>query len=163
MDGPRFDNLAKALAGRLSRRHALRRTGAAASASLLAASGLRPDVATALARAQSDGQPLFTMIRRYSLSTPTGQVRKALQQGYVDDACNASGFIAYLTVEDEDGDFATVAVFRSQDDLQKFSNAEAGWIAQNLGDLLPAPDEAISGDTHIHAFTAQNLPNTAER
>jgi cell division septation protein DedD len=160
MDGQRFDRLAKTLAGRLSRRHALRRVGAAASASLLTASGLRPDAAAALIRAQGDGQPLYTIIRRYTLSTPTGQVRKALQQGYVDDACNAPGFVAYLTVEDEDGDFATVAVFRTQVDLQNFANAEATWIAQNLGNLLPAPDEAISGDTYIHAITPQPFANS---
>ncbi|MDQ3225287.1 MAG: hypothetical protein M3Q50_01470 [Chloroflexota bacterium] len=41
MDAQRFDNLAKALAGRLSRRHALRRAGAAASAGLLASAGMR--------------------------------------------------------------------------------------------------------------------------
>ena len=151
MDAQRFDNLAKTLASRLSRRNALRRAGVAASASLLAATGMRPDQAAALTQAQNDGQPLFTLIRRYTLNVPTGQVRRALQQGYVEDACNAPGFVAYLTVEDEDGDFVTVAVFRSQNDMVNFANAEANWIAQNLDDLLPAPDEAISGDTYVHA------------
>ena len=41
MDAQRFDNLAKSLAGRLSRRNALRRAGAAASATLLASAGVR--------------------------------------------------------------------------------------------------------------------------
>ena len=160
MDAQRFDNLAKTLAGRLSRRNALRRAGVAASASLLAATGIRPDQAAALTQAQNDGQPLFTLIRRYTLNVPTGQVRRALQQGYVEDACNAPGFVAYLTVEDEDGDFVTVAVFRSQNDMVNFANAEANWIAQNLDDLLPAPDEAISGDTYVHAAALQGFPNT---
>jgi hypothetical protein len=160
MDAQRFDNLARTLASRLSRRGALRRAGAAASASLLAASGMRPEQAAALIQAQQDGQPLYTLIRRYTLDVPTGQVRQALQQGYVEDACNAPGFVAYLTVEDEEGDFATVAVFRSQNDLANFANAEANWIAQNLGDLLPAPDEAISGDTYVHAVAPQGFPTT---
>jgi hypothetical protein len=160
MDAQRFDNLAKALAGRLSRRNALRQAGAAASASLLAATGIRPEQARALAQAQSDDKPLYTLIRRYTLEVPSGQVRRALQKGYVDDACKAPGFVAYFTVEDEDGDFATVAVFESQEDLEDFANGEAAWIAQNLGDLLPAPDEAISGDTHIHAAARDAFPNT---
>ena len=160
MDAQRFDNLARTLASRLSRRRALRRAGAAAAASLLAATGIRPEQAAALIQAQNDGQPLYTLIRRYTLSVPTGQVRQALQQGYVEDACKAPGFVAYLTVEDEEGDFATIAVFRSQADLQNFANAEANWIAQNLDDLLPAPDEAISGDTYVHAADPQGFPNT---
>jgi hypothetical protein len=160
MDAQRFDNLARTLARRFSRRNALRRAGAGAAASLLAATGIRPEQAAALAQAQRDGQPLYTLIRRYTLSVPTGQVRRAFQQGYVEDACNAPGFIAYLTVEDEDGDFATVAVFRSQADLENFAAAEADWIAQNLSDLLPAPDEAISGDTYVHAVAPQGFPTT---
>src|SRR5690606_26453599 len=107
-----------------------------------------------------DDKPLFTIIRRYALDGPTGRVRRALQQGYVEAACEAPGFVAYLTVEDEDGDFVTIAVFQSQDDLEDFANAEADWIADNLGDLLPAPEEAISGDTHVHAVARRGFTNT---
>jgi hypothetical protein len=156
MDAQRFDNLARTLAGRLSRRHALRRAGAAASATLLASAGLRP----ALAVAQDGDQPVYTVIRRYTLDGSTRDIRAALQRGYVADACKAPGFIAYYAVEDEDGDFATVAVFRSQQDFDNFATAEANWIAQNLGNLLPAPDEAISGDTHVHFGNPRAFPNT---
>jgi hypothetical protein len=134
MDAQRFDNLAKSLAGRLSRRNALRRAGAAASATLLASAGVR--AAPTAAQGQDD-EPVYTVIRRYTLDGPTSAVRTALQQGYIEDACRAPGFIAYFAVEDEDGDFATVAVFRSQDDFENFATGEANWIARNLGDLLP--------------------------
>ncbi|MFT4037424.1 MAG: hypothetical protein QM692_04535 [Thermomicrobiales bacterium] len=160
MDAQRFDNMAKSLAGRWSRRKALRQMGAAAGAGLLAAAGVREEQARALVQAQSDGKPLYTMIRRYTLDEPTARVRKALQAGYTDAACKAPGFVAYLTVEDEDGDFATVAVFESQDALEDFAKAEASWIAQNLGNLLPAPAEAISGDTYIHAVAQKGFTNT---
>ena len=156
MDAQRFDNLAKSLAGRLSRRNALRRAGAAASATLLASAGVR----AAPTVAQGQDEPAYTVIRRYSLDNPAERVRAALQRGYIEDACKAPGFIAYFAVEDEDGDFATVAVFRSQDDFEEFATAEANWIAQNLGDLLPAPDEALSGDTYVYAGAAQALRNT---
>ena len=156
MDGQRFDNLAKSLAGRLSRRNALRRAGAAASATLLASAGVR--AAPAIAQAQDE--PVYTVIRRYALDSPTKAVRAALQRGYIEAACKAPGFIAYFAVEDEDGDFATVAVFRSQKDFEKFATSEANWIAQNLGDLLPAPDEALSGDTYVYAGAGQTFRNT---
>ena len=156
MDAQRFDNLAKSLAGRLSRRNALRRAGAAASATLLASAGVR----AVPAAAQGQDEPVYTVIRRYTLDSPTNAVRAALQRGYIEDACKAPGFIAYFAVEDEDGDFATVAVFRSQDDFEKFASAEANWIAQNLGNLLPAPDEALSGDTYVYAGATQAFRNT---
>ena len=98
-------------------------------------------------------RPVYTVIRRYTLDNPTKAVRTALQRGYIEAACKAPGFISYFAVEDEDGDFATVAVFRSQDDFEKFATDEANWIAQNLGNLLPAPDEALSGDTYVYAGT----------
>jgi hypothetical protein len=158
MDAQRFDNLAKSLAGRLTRRNALRRAGAAASATLLASAGVR----SAPAVAQGQDEPVYTVIRRYTLDNPTNAVRAALQRGYIEAACAARGFIAYFTVEDEDGDFATVAVFRSQDDFETFATAEANWIAQNLENLLPAPDEALSGDTYVYAG-AGNCSNNRSR
>ncbi len=160
MDAQRFDSLAKSLAGRLSRRGALRRMGAAAGAGVLAAAGAREDQVQALIAAQSTDKPLYTMIRRYSLVEPTAKVRRALQQGYTDAACKAQGFVAYLTVEDEDGDFATVAVFDSQDALEAFAKQEATWISQNLGNLLPAPEEVTSGDTYLHAVAQKGFTNT---
>src|SRR5215204_3003842 len=156
MDAQRFDNLAKSLAARLTRRNALRRAGAAASATLLASAGAR----AAPAVAQRQDKPIYTVIRRYSLDNPTDAVRKALQRGYIEAACDAPGFIAYFAVEDEDGDFATVAVFRSQEDFENFATAEANWIARNLGGLLPAPDEAVSGDTYVHGGAVQMFRNT---
>jgi hypothetical protein len=157
MDGQRFDNLARALAARLSRRRALRGAGAAASVSLLAAAGARAAPVAALAQG---GQPVYTMIRRYTLDGQQQVVRQALMQGYVEDACRAPGFIAYFAVEEDDGAFATVAVFSDQQGFDTFANAEANWIAQNLSDLLPAPDEAISGQTFIHVGNPQGFSNT---
>src|ERR671921_1487693 len=156
MDAQRFDNLAKSLAARLTRRNALRRAGAAASATLLASAGVHPPPAVA----QGQDKAVYTVIRRYTLDNPTKAVRAALQRGYIEAACKAPGFMAYFAVEDEDGDFATVAVFRSQKDFEKFATSEANWIAQNLGDLLPAPDEALSGDTYVYAGAAQTFRNT---
>jgi hypothetical protein len=158
MDAQRFDNLAKGLAARLSRRGALRRAGAGAAAGLLASAGMRPLPSSA----QGGGEPVYTVIRRYTLDGGADDVRAALQRGYLADACNAPGFVAYFAVEDEDGDFATVAVFRSQQDFDNFANAEANWIAQNLADLLPAPDEAISGQTYVHVGRREAFRNTCE-
>ena len=87
MDAQRFDNLAKSLAGRLSRRNALRRAGAAASATLLASAGVR----AAPAVAQGQDEPVYTVIRRYTLDSPTKAVRAALQRGYIEAACKAPG------------------------------------------------------------------------
>lgn len=159
MDAQRFDNLAKALAGRLSRRRALRGAGAAASAGLLASVGAGSGPARVMAQDGGD-EPVYTIIRRYALDGPAREVRRALLQGYVEDACAAEGFIAYFAVEDEDDDFATVAVFRSQQDFENFSTAEANWIAQNLGTLLPAPEETVSGDAYVHVGAPEMFTNT---
>jgi hypothetical protein len=157
MNTQRFDTLAKSMAGRLSRRGALRGAGAAASAGLLASAGIRP--ARAVARTQTDGQPIYTMVRRYTLDGDTSAVRQQLEQGYVAAICQAPGFIAYFTVEDGDGTLVTVAVFRAQQDFESFANDEANWIAQNLSDL-PSPDEAIEGQTYIYAGDPQAFTGT---
>jgi hypothetical protein len=156
MDAQRFDNLARSLAMRFSRRRALRHAGAAASAGVFAAAGLR----LMPVAAQGDGQPVYTVVRRYTLGGQASAVRQALQQGYLDDVCNAPGFMAYFTVEDEDGDFVTFSVFGTQQDFENFANAEATWIAQNLSNLLPAPDEVISGQSYIHVGVPQAFAGT---
>ena len=77
MDAQRFDNLAKSLAGRLSRRNALRRAGAAASATLLASAGVR----AAPAAAQGQDEPVYTVIRRYTLDGPTQRGARGVAAG----------------------------------------------------------------------------------
>jgi hypothetical protein len=71
MDAQRFDNLARSLAMRFSRRRALRHAGAAASAGVFAAAGLR----SMPVAAQGDGQPVYTVVRRYTLGDQASAVR----------------------------------------------------------------------------------------
>ena len=157
MDAQRFDSLAKSLAGRLTRRKALRRAGAAASATLLASAGVTA------APAVSPGQ------RKANRSTPspplhlgrsTSAVRTALQRGYIEAP-------ARLPVSSPTSrskmKMATSRPWRSsaaRRTSSNFATAEANWIAQNLGDLLPAPDEVLSGDTYVYAGDPQAFRNT---
>ncbi|MCC7023555.1 MAG: hypothetical protein IT338_12060 [Thermomicrobiales bacterium] len=178
MDAQRFDNLAKTLADRFSRRNALRRASAAATASVLAAAGLRDETTRALAQASTptpaagtsgasgaskkEEKAFYTRVRRYTLDRPAADVRKALEKAYLEGICNAPGFVAFFTVEDDkDADaFATVIVFRTKKDYDTFEKAETPWLAKNVGSLLPAPDDTVTGASALFAGDQQAFRNT---
>ena len=155
MNPIRFDAITKALATRLSRRSALKHGGAVAAAGVLAA-GAKPVVT----QAQGAATPVHAVIRRYHLAGAPDAVRQALLAGYMQDICQASGFQAYFAVEAANNVLATVAVFANQQEFDAFTAGEADWIAQNLGPLLPAPAEAISGQAHVHVGNPQAFRNT---
>ena len=77
MDAAQFDAFARTLAGRLSRRTALR--GAGLGAGLLAAARFQPN-RTALAR-QMTSTP-YVVVRQYQPSASIADLQQALGQGY---------------------------------------------------------------------------------
>src|SRR5215204_1647169 len=77
MDGARFDSIARTLAGRLSRRTALRGTGAGVAAGLFSA----PKSETGRAAVMHQGATLpYVVVRHYSLSASVSNLQQALGQ-----------------------------------------------------------------------------------
>jgi hypothetical protein len=143
MDAAQFDAFARTLAGRLSRRTALRGTGIAAG--LLAMARIQPGRA---APARQNTSTPYVVVRQYQPSGSIADLQQALGQGYAPQLAQQPGFIGY-TVFDNGSGVTSVTVFDSQDDEEAAANQLAGWVAQNLDSLLPSPTETTSGTSFV--------------
>jgi hypothetical protein len=149
MDGARFDSIARTLAGRLSRRSALRGTGAGVAAGLFAV--LQSEPGRAAVMHQTATLP-YVVVRHYSPSASASDLQQALGQ-YAMQLAQQPGFIEYTVLSDDAG-LTTISIFDSQDDEAAAANQLATWIAQNLGSLLPDPDTDSSGTAIVHVASA---------
>ena len=153
MDAAQFDAFARTLAGRLSRRTALR--GAGLGAGLLAAARFQPN-RTALAR-QMTSTP-YVVVRQYQPSASIADLQQALGQGYAPQLAQQPGFIDY-TVFDNGSGVTSITVFDSQDDEEAATNQLASWVEQNLASLLPSPTETTSGTAFVQVANTALICN----
>jgi hypothetical protein len=154
MDGARFDSMARILAGRLSRRTALRGTGAGAAAGLFSALKLQMGRASVM---RQDADLPYVVVRHYTPSASVSDLQQALGQ-YATQLAQQPGFIDYTVLSDDSG-LTTINIFDSQDDEAAAANQLANWIDQNLASLLPDPDTDSSGTAIVHvASSSETCP-----
>src|SRR5215204_4291292 len=142
MDAAQFDAFARTLAGRLSRRTALRGTGLGAG--LLAMARIQSGRA---APARQNALTPYVVVRKYQPSASIADLQQALGQGYAPQLAQQPGFIGY-TVFDNGSGVTSVTVFDSQDD-EEAATQLAGWVEQNLDSLLPSPTKTTSGTSFV--------------
>jgi hypothetical protein len=148
MDAERFDSFARTLAGRLSRRSALRGAGAGVTASLLATVGLQTGRA---APAKQDGAAPYVVVRSYSQTGSVQDLQQALGQGYAPMLAQQSGFLEYTVIDNGSG-VTSITKFASQQDEEAATNQLADWVNQNLANLLPSPDQTYSGQAFVYTI-----------
>src|SRR5579884_1483183 len=154
MDGPRFDAFARSFATRLTRRAAFRRGGAAAAATVLAATGLGE---AALAQATPPGATAATsryaVIRRYTLASGVSLTTLVtqLRDGYVPQLRNFPGFLGYRVVDTGNGGLPTITAFQTSAQEAAAATQLATWVQQHLAGLLPAPSQVESGAVLINS------------
>jgi hypothetical protein len=146
MDAARFDTMARSLAGRLSRRTALRGTGAGIAAGVLAALHARTARA---AVAQQDPVLPYVVVRTYQAPGDLASLQQTLEQGYTPQLAQQPGFIEY-TVLGNAGGVTTISVFATQDAEDAATNQLANWVTQNLVNLLPELITTINDTAIVH-------------
>lgn len=146
MDGARFDSLARTLAGRLSRRTALRGTSAGVAAGLLTV--LKPESGQ-VAIARQDASEPYVVVRLYDAPDDLATLQQTLTQGYAPQLAQQPGFSSY-TVLANDGGVTTISAFESQDAEEAATNQLSDWIDQNLANLLPDLIQTINDTAILH-------------
>jgi hypothetical protein len=137
------------LAGRLSRRAALRGTSSGVAAGLVSALKLQSGRAAVIR--QNANLP-YVVVRHYSPSATVSDLQQALGQ-YATQLSQQPGFIDYTVLSDDSG-LTTISIFDSQDDDNAAAKQLANWIDQNLASLLPDPDTDTSGTALVHVASS---------
>jgi hypothetical protein len=146
MDAERFDSMARSLASRLSRRTALRGTGAAAAAGVLAA--LQAGTSRAAVARQNADLP-YVVVRTYQAPADLASLQQTLGQGYAPQLAQQPGFIEY-TVLGNEGGVTTISAFTTPNAEEAATNQLANWVNQNLANLLPELITTINDTAIVH-------------
>jgi hypothetical protein len=145
--------MARALAGRLSRRTALRGSGAGVAAGLVAA--LRPQASRAVVARQDAANP-YVVIRIYDAPADLDSLQQALEQSYAPQLAQQQGFL-YYTVLGNEGGVTTITGFASSDAEEAATNQLSGWVDQNLANLLPNLSTTINDTAIVHVINQAGI------
>ena len=90
---------------------------------------------------------MFISVRRYKVNpTNIPEITKRAKEGFVPILTGSPGFVAYYGVDHGNGDVATVSIFDSQEQAEESNSKAAGWVKENLAELVDSPPEIITGD-----------------
>ena len=90
---------------------------------------------------------MFISVRRYKVDPANvAEISKRAQEGFVQIMKGSPGFVAYYGVDHGNGDVATVSIFESQEQAEESNNRAAGWVKENLAELIDSPPQIITGD-----------------
>lgn len=73
-----------------------------------------------------------------------------VRDGLVPLLKSAPGFKGYCTFASEDGHIVSVSVFDDGEAAARANEQVRGWVASNLGDLLPNLPEVLAGEALLH-------------
>jgi hypothetical protein len=90
---------------------------------------------------------MHTVIRRYEGVEDSAELaRRAVDEFGPQLQCQA-GFQGYWFVDAGNGVVATISVFETAQQAADSTEAAAGWVADNLAELVPNPPQVTAGGT----------------
>lgn len=141
-------------AGRLSRRTAVGRAGIGLAAAVAGSAGLVAAVGAQDATPQGEvGAAGYLVVRKYQLQPGASfdELVRRVEEGFVPIISGVPGFVDYYIVDTGDGGQISVSVFADQAGADESTQRAAGWVEQNLLDLVQTPPEVTAGTVRLRA------------
>jgi hypothetical protein len=88
---------------------------------------------------------MYATVRRYEGVHDSDEVAKRVREGFVPLISSHDGFITYYFVDEGDGVMASTSVFETQEGEEQSNEDAAGWVKENIADLLPNPPAITAG------------------
>jgi hypothetical protein len=93
-------------------------------------------------KVSSSEQPKYGVMRRYrGVVGSVTDMANQVERGFVPIVSAVSGFASYSLIDAGDGTVVTLSAFRDQAGADASTEKAAGWVKQNLAQLLPNPPE----------------------
>lgn len=145
MDGKRFDDLARRMGSRFSRRTLLKGTGGivagAVSARALSVSAQDPSTTVT---------DRFISVRQYAYSGSIDDARQGLG-GLIEIMEKNPAFISYDLVDAGPNGILAISTFLDQTSAVDAANKEDEWISDNASDILSSQPTILSGDVFLRS------------
>ncbi len=94
---------------------------------------------------------MYVTIRKYAgKGAVIDKLLPPVRDGLVPLLRQAPGFKGYYAFASEDGHVVTVAIFDDREAATRANEQVRGWVASNLGELLPNLPEVLAGEALLH-------------
>jgi hypothetical protein len=90
---------------------------------------------------------MHTVIRRYEGVGDTAEVARRAVEEFGPMLADRPGFQGYWAIDAGDGVAATITVFDTEEQATESIAAAAGWVSENMADLVPNPPQITAGVT----------------
>lgn len=90
---------------------------------------------------------MHTVIRRYEGVEDTAGVARRAVEEFGPMLSDRPGFQGYWAVDAGDGVLATITVFETEEAAADSTSAAAGWVRENLPELVPNAPQVTAGST----------------
>jgi hypothetical protein len=94
---------------------------------------------------------MYATVRRYEGVTDPAEAGRRVAEGFVPLITDIDGFVAYYWVDAGDGVMCSTSVFQDRAGADASNERAAGWVQENLAELLPNPPMIAEGDVVAQA------------
>jgi quinol monooxygenase YgiN len=99
---------------------------------------------------------MYGVIRRYKLDPANfDESVRRVEQGFVSKISASPGFVSYRVLRADNGDALSVSVFDSREQAEESAKTAAGWVRENLAELMPNPPEVTAGEVLLREVNSQ--------
>ncbi|MFD0275305.1 hypothetical protein ACFVHB_15565 [Kitasatospora sp. NPDC127111] len=88
---------------------------------------------------------MYAAVRRYEGVTDPAEAGRRVAEGFVPLLRQVPGFVAYYWVDAGDGVMVSTSVFEDEAGGEESIRRAAGFVRDNLADLLPNPPQVTAG------------------
>lgn len=89
---------------------------------------------------------MYASIRVHDGVTDPAEAGRRVDEGFVPLISDIDGFVAYYWVDAGDGVMASTSVFDDRSGAEASNERAAGWVSENLAELLPNPPRITAGE-----------------
>ena len=95
---------------------------------------------------------MYASVRRYEniAQDTVNEIMKRVTEGFVPIICQAPGFVGYYALDTGDGTVASITIFESERGASESNQMAAGWVKDNLIELLSSQPQITAGQVLVH-------------
>ena len=94
---------------------------------------------------------MFAAIRRYHTDPDSlEEVARKVNEGFVPLITEMSGFVAYMALNADQGEYGTVSIFEDQASAEESNRVAEEWVNENVRELLPNPPDYAAGEVVVY-------------
>ena len=99
---------------------------------------------------------MYGVIRRYQIDPANfDEIVRRAERGLVPQLSAAPGFVSYRVLQADNGDGISVSFFDERGQAEEATRMVAGWVQQNLAQLMPRPPEITAGEARVREVNQQ--------